>query len=301
MAQRVIEVMQHGTSLNLVRGSMLIENDKGTFKVPLDNISILILSNAGVVISTNLMSKLVEDGVCIMLLSASYEPLSLIASPTLHTHHHARVQLQINMSEPLKKNIWKRIIQIKIKHQKQVLAHYARRNVETLDALSKAVKSGDPENTEGRAARIYWKSLMGEDFLRQTKAEGSNGMLNYGYAILRSSVARALVARGLSPTLGVFHKNKQNPFCLVDDLMEPFRPIVDAKVVSLLQDGYEDVNPEVKKELSGILSYELEMENKISPVSTAILELVDSYYNSLVNKKETLVFPKQGLPFGGVL
>ena len=164
------------------------------------------------------------------------------------------------------------------------------------EMLARNVRSGDPVNVEARAARRYWPLLMGKDFRRDPSADGANALLNYGYTVLRAIVSRAVVASGLHPTIGMFHQNRQNSLALSDDLMEPFRPLVDQTVKRLIDAGCNDVTPEAKNALTRITAFDLSMDDQMSPLSVAANRLAHSVATSFETGKAKLAVPRPPSP-----
>jgi CRISPR-associated protein Cas1 len=178
------------------------------------------------------------------------------------------MRAQWEAGRPLSKQLWRRLIVAKIRWQAAVLTANGR-SAGAFDLLARRVGSGDPDNVEAQAARRYWPLLMGESFRRDRDAPGTNGMLNYGYAILRSLCARAVVGAGLHPSVGVHHANRGNAFALADDLIEPFRPLADALTVRLLARGIDSVTPEAKRAFAGMIALDLPGENGTTTVAGA--------------------------------
>lgn len=296
MPGRVIEVLSSGTALSRSRGFMTIRplGDEEV-QVPLSDIAILI-AGAGVSLSTNLLLALHEQGATALVTGHNYHPSALFWPMPKHTLHCKRLDLQINAKLPLQKRLWQQVVQFKIKHQAEVLnAHNKSDN--GLNAMADRVRSGDPNNMEAQAARRYWQQLMGTDFRRCPEASGSsdpNSLLNYGYAIIRAAMARAVSACGLHPALGIHHKNQTNPFRLVDDLMEPYRPLVDDKVASLRKsDKSLNLDPEVKRDLVSLLDMDLQNHaGENSPVSVSMLQVAQSFCTSLENSRVSLNYPR---------
>ena len=201
--------------------------------VPIEDMGFLVLDHPQITLSHPVILLLQQHNVAIISCDESHLPLGLMLPISGHVEHSDRLKHQINCSEPLRKQLWKQTVEAKIFQQKEVLR---KRNIEH-DSLLKymnEVKSGDSTNMEGIAAQYYWKQLF-DDFTRERKGDAPNNFLNFGYAVLRSMVARALVSSGLHPTIGIFHRNKYNAYCLADDVMEPYRPYVDALVVEWMQ------------------------------------------------------------------
>lgn len=202
---------------------------------------------------------------------------------------------QLEAGEPLRKRLWQVLVKAKIEQQQAVLERLGKPDG-AFDLLARKVRSGDPENIEAQAARRYWPLLMGPSFRRDREAEGSNAMLNYGYTVLRAGVARAVVAAGLHPSIGLHHSNRANPMCLVDDLMEPFRPIVDYMVAQITASGLDRITPETKRTLAEVLAFDMSTEQGTTPVSTCLERLATSLAQSFESGKPALALPKTFLP-----
>ena len=184
------------------------------------------------------------------------------------------------MSKPFAKQVWKDIVQKKISNQAQLLKRFEIDD-SNLSSLVDKVQSGDPENIEAQAARIYWPSLFGLDFRRNRALEGINSMLNFGYAVLRSCMSRKVIASGLNPSFGVFHRNSANTFALCDDLMEPYRPFVDEAVKIICLNDYSDLNPQTKKFLVRSLHNKIETSTETLKLETGISKTARSFSNAI--------------------
>ena len=207
--------------------------------------------------------------------------------------HHAvsrRMAMQIEHSRHLDKRLWQQIVRAKILRQGWALTR-AGAPAGAFARLARLVEPGDPENIEAQAARRYWPLLLGAGFRRDTAAPGANALLNYGYAILRAGVARAICAAGLHPAIGLFHRNPQNPMPLADDLMEPFRPLVDDAVRSLIATGESEVSVAAKRRLAGLLWEDIAGAAGTSPLATAMLRAAQSLAESFLSGGPALVFP----------
>lgn len=214
--------------------------------------------------------------------------------------HHAqtgRIRAQIEAPLPLTRRLWQGLVQAKVRNQGAALA-YLGVPAGAFTTLARQVRSGDPTNVEAQAARRYWPLLMGPDFRRDTDADGPNALLNYGYAILRSGAARAVAAAGLHPSIGIHHSNKGNPMALVDDVMEPFRPLVDIVVLRLFRGGVTQVTTESKRELAAILIQDMATTRGTAPLSTClhrlVISLADSYQTGEPRLDPPLFSPSPG-------
>src|SRR5690606_15886018 len=201
--------------------------------VPIEDMGFLVLDHYQITLSHQLIIALQHNNVAIISCTENHLPLGLMLPMSGHVEHSERLKYQINCSEPLRKQLWKQTVEAKIFQQKELLRNY-HLPYEPMTQYLQDVKSGDATNMEGIAAQYYWKQLF-TDFTRDRKGDAPNNFLNFGYAILRSMVARALVSSGLHPTIGIFHRNKYNAYCLADDIMEPYRPYVDRLVVEWMQ------------------------------------------------------------------
>ena len=215
------------------------------------------------------MSACMAEGVAVIFTDERHTP-SGITLP-FHTHHRqaAVAQMQLGLTQPLKKRLWQALVVAKIENQADCLKRCGRDGT-AVSAIAKLVTSGDPDNTEARAAREYWPTLF-EDFIRSDETDLRNAMLNYGYSIVRSAIARALVASGLMPCFGIFHDSAANAFNLADDLFEPFRPVIDAKVFKLSENGTMQkgkLTVEDRRTLAGILHEDIRFGDET--VSTLI-------------------------------
>jgi CRISPR-associated protein Cas1 len=204
---------------------------------------------------------------------------------------------QAQASAPLKKRLWQQIVQAKILAQGATLAAVGA-EAGGFRLLARKVRPGDPGNVEAEAARRYWPLLFGPKFRRDTDGDGLNGLLNYGYAILRAATARAVMAAGLHPSLGLMHANRGNALVLVDDLMEPFRPLVDREVHRLKGDGTSEVSPTTKAALARIMVLDLPATEGMSPLMTCLDRLASSLAKAYAGEANRLVLPEAGLPLG---
>jgi CRISP-associated protein Cas1 len=210
--------------------------------VPLADIAVLIAAHPQISFSHAVLTGLAEAGGIFIACNQKRMPCAMLLPLDTHSTQTERFQAQAGLPVPNRKRLWQQIVKAKIQAQARLLKERTEQDW-GLEMLAARVRSGDPQNIEARAARIYWKNLFGEDhFRRNPEGEGLNPLLNYGYAIVRAVTARALCAAGLHPSLGVHHHNRYDTFCLADDVMEPFRPIVDRTVAEISeQDGSDPV------------------------------------------------------------
>ncbi|MCA1298542.1 type II CRISPR-associated endonuclease Cas1 [Stappia indica] len=209
--------------------------------------------------------RLAERSVPVVLCAANHAPIACVWPLEGHHAQGARLNAQVGAARPLSKRLWRDIVAAKIRMQGAVLAS-AGGEAGAFDLLARKVRSGDPDNVEAQAARRYWQALMGPEFRRDTGGDGVNALLNYGYTVLRATVARAICAAGLHPTIGLHHSNRGNAFALADDLMEPYRPLVDRLVFNLSRDGTETVTPEAKRVLAALSGFDLASVQGMTPL-----------------------------------
>ena len=274
MPNRMIEIASDNQKLSVYRGFLRIEREGNVSDIPFNQISALIITAYQIVYTNNLLQRLCEEGIPLIILGKNYQPSGMLLSFIGHVRQTEIQYLQIEQKKPLYKKIWQSIIQEKIKNQSLVLDLFQLEN--PLDGLHKLVLSGDMDNKEGYAAKLYFKSLFGEDFIRNRDMEGINSFLNYGYAVIRAALARYVVAAGLNPAYGIEHHNKLNPFCLVDDLIEPFRPLVDTVVFQMMLNGDDlsELTSVHKSKITGILTQEFRTKEGYSPLYMILQQCV---------------------------
>jgi CRISPR-associated protein Cas1 len=262
--------------------------------IPIEDIGILILDHQQITITLPALNKLLENNVAVITCDDRHHPLGMFYVLESHTLQSQKFKYQIDASAPLKKQLWQQIIKHKIANQAAVL-DAIQMDSKYLSELVKHVKSGDTTNCEAKAAAYYWKIIFSNDvpFTRFREGAAPNNLLNYGYAILRAITARSIVAAGLMPTLGIFHRNQYNAFCLADDLMEPYRPFVDMHVVELVaQIGYPDfLTPDIKKSLLQIPVLDVNIDGQLSPLSIAVQRSAFSLAKCFEGVQRKLILP----------
>jgi CRISP-associated protein Cas1 len=269
-----------------------------TKTVPIEDVGVVVLEHQQITITNALLQKLTANNVAIITCDTRHIPIGLLLPLEGHTEQSERYKTQIEASKPLKKNLWQQTISAKINNQAALLTTkgIACRKMEI---WAKEVTTGDEQNHESRAAVFYWHSLS--DILTQGKGvftRGQNGdspndLLNYGYAILRAITARALVSSGLLATLGIFHRNKYNAYCLADDVMEPYRPFVDLLVCDIMQTQNEvdGLTTALKKQLLGIASMDVSLDGKSSPLMVAMSRTTHSLHQCFEGTARKILYP----------
>lgn len=260
-------------------------------RIPLDQIAAVIVHAHGVTWTNSIIVELAERGTPVVFCAANHQPRALLLPLEGHHAQGARMRAQWTASEPLRKQAWKRVVIAKIKMQAAALAAVGESRA-PLDYIARNVQSGDSSNAEAQAARLYWPMLMGPDFRRDPDRPDVNGLLNYGYTVLRAATARAVVAAGLHPTIGIFHSNRSNAFALADDLMEPFRPLVDLTARAILAETGPEVSTAAKQSLARLIAFDLPLTGETSPVSVSLSRLATSLAQSYVSKTLALALPE---------
>ena len=264
--------------------------------IPIEDIGVVVLDNRQITITQGLVEALLENNCAIITCDNAHLPVGLMLPLCGNTTQSERFRLQIDASLPHKKQLWQQTVQCKIRNQAAVLQNTRNTIVKNMLAWAGEVKSGDSDNLEGRAAAYYWRNLFPDilGFTRDRNGLPPNNLLNYGYAILRAVVARALVGSGLLPTLGIHHHNRYNAYCLADDIMEPYRPYVDALVCRLVSDGHitEELTTELKRELLQIPTLDVVINGKRSPLMVAVGQTTASLYRCFSGEQRKIAYPE---------
>ena len=296
MIPRVIEVQTDGRHLSKDRGFLVVSGDGAEQgRVALDDLAAVIANAHGLTYSNNLVTALAERRIPLVLCGPHHRPTAFLWPADGHHNQAGRMAAQAGATRPLKKRLWQEIVRAKIEQQAATLDAVGAASG-GFSLLARKVRSGDPDNVEAQAARRYWPLLFGPDFRRDTAGSGLNALLNYGYAILRAGAARAVMAAGLHPSLGIAHSNPSNAFCLVDDLMEPFRPVVDLLVHDLWASGEIEVTPDTKVALAKVLTLDMLASQGASPVALCLERLAFSLAQCFVGEATKLELPKRPLP-----
>lgn len=269
---------------------------EATRTVPIEDIGIVVLDHKRITVTQGLMEALLDNNVALLTCSSSHMPIGLMLPMIGNTTLTERWRAQMEASLPLNKQLWQQTIQQKIRNQAAVL--HSKRNivVKNMLAWANSVKSGDNDNLEGRAAAYYWRNIFPqiEEFTRGQDGDYPNALLNYGYAILRAVVARALTSTGLVVQLGIHHHNKYNGYCLADDIMEPYRPYVDKLVVDIVDgnERTEELTQEQKIALLSIPTIEVVIDGKRSPLEVAVSTTTASLYRCFAGEGRKIVYPE---------
>lgn len=275
----------------------LLINKKDTdevIKVPIEDLGIVVLDHSRITITQSLVSKFLIFNVALITCDETHHPNGLLMTLDGNTLQSQKFQTQIEATVPLKKQLWQQTVAAKILNQANLFKK-KKLPYQLLVNYSKDVKSGDSENHEARAAAYYWKSFFPEflQFRRERFGPPPNNLLNYGYAILRAMVARNLIGSGLLPTLGIFHRNQYNAYCLADDIMEPYRPFVDQVVSQIvtMNGNFLEMTPSMKKQLLGIPAMDVIIDGKKSPLMNATQRSTASLCKCYEGKARKIIYP----------
>lgn len=267
-----LSLQQNQLAIDLPHLKSLGENESKK-SVPIEDVGIIILDHQQITITHGCIAALLDNNTAIITCNKNKLPTGMMLPIDGHNTQSERFRYQIDASQPLKKQLWQQTTQAKILNQAAVLFN---RGIACDNMLywAKSVRSGDPDNYEGRAAAYYWKNVFPKklDFFRGREGDPPNNLLNYGYAILRAIVARGLVCSGLLPTLGIHHRNKYNAYCLADDIMEPYRPYVDEIVLGIIDRGenFLELGTSIKTQLLGIAAVDVQFEKGKSPLMVGL-------------------------------
>jgi len=263
--------------------------------VPIEDIGVVVLEDRQITITNVALDALMQNNCAVITCDEKHMPAGMLLPLEGNTIQSERFANQIDASLPLKKQLWQQTVQAKIRNQASVLKRLSGVEVGCMLVWANDVKSGDSDNLEGRAAAYYWKNIFPSlpGFTRDREGEMPNNLLNFGYAIVRAVIARALVASGLLPTLGIHHHNRYNAYCLADDIMEPYRPYVDETVINIMRSDmdYGDLTPELKKQLLGLPITEVVISGQRSPLMVAASQTTSSLCKCYSGELRKLVYP----------
>ncbi len=285
----LIEKKSQVTCKNL---QLLIKNETREASIPIEDIGFLVIDNPEVYISITALNLLVENNAAVIICNKIHLPNGLFLNLNSHHIQQEIFKYQMAASQPLKKQLWQQTIIEKIKNQGFLLKQITDTK-NNFDFLASKVLSGDTTNMEAVAANFYWKSFFEHDFKRERYGNYPNNFLNYGYAILRAATARALSGSGLLNTLGIHHKSKYNAFALADDIMEPFRPLIDEKVFEIMkQFDEQELNTTIKSELLNILTRTVYFKTEKSPLMVGLQKTASSLQQCYSGKRKKIKYPK---------
>ena len=293
MIRRTVEVSTP-SYLHVEHSQFIIERDgERVGQVPLEDLGVLVVDHPGAVLSQGLLAACAEHDATVVFCDDKHLPNAVVLPLAGHSVQAETIRAQTAMTLPLRKRLWRQVVQAKIAAQAEVLRERTG-SAAPLAAMIPKVRSGDPDNVEAQAARAYWPRLFGPEFRRDRSAEGVNSLLNYGYAVLRAAAARAVCAAGLHPSMSLHHHNRYDPLCLASDLMEPARPLVDRIVRRMLdesEDGAPPLDKHAKPPLLGVLHEGVLIGEREFPLLVALQTLAVSLRRAAVNGKGRLEAP----------
>ncbi|MBA3485143.1 MAG: type II CRISPR-associated endonuclease Cas1 [Pirellulales bacterium] len=301
MIKRTLEISREPAHLSLRNEQLLLNRDGQIVgQAPCEDLGFVVVDHPQTTYTHAALTKLAECGAAVVLCGPDHLPAAMILPLADHSQVVWRLRDQLAVSRPLTKQLWKQLVVAKICAQARNLdpALPARRK---LLALAGEVGSGDPANIEAQAARVYWQNWLwttrgdevsAEAFRRDPEAAGLNGLLNYGYSILRAALGRAIVAAGLLPSIGLHHHNRSNAFCLADDLIEPFRPLVDDCVRQMHRQGHEQLTQPAKAQLLDLLTLPMRLGGQTGPLMVMLHRTVASLARCYAGEAKRLEIPE---------
>ena len=298
MIKRTIEISQNPAHLSVKLNQLLIQGHdqpvESHASIPCEDIGILLVDHQRNTYSHTVLSQLAEHGGVMVVCGRNHMPTSMLLPLSDHSQVIWRINDQIAISKPLQKQLWKQLVQAKIRGQAANLEHDSKQR-NKLESIARQVRSGDASNGEAHAAKLYWQSWLGlnQPFKRaqDRKASPPNNLLNYGYAALRATIARSIVAAGLMPMLGLHHSNRSNAFCLADDLIEPYRPMVDRRARELFTQGLSELTQTTKAGLLQLLAEPVCLDGEKGPLMVCIQKMVSSLVKCYEGERNTLAIP----------
>lgn len=290
----VLEISELGCHLATFRGFITLSlKGEEIHRLPFDHVSAIITKAHGITYTQNLLVKLAKHNIPVIITDQSFMPVSMVLPIGVHHATAKHLNAQVNINKSQKNILWQLLIKRKIGFQAALLSYL---NIDhNLNLMIPKVNRGDTRNIEAQAARVYWTLLFGTTFRRQRHGDFPNEMLNYGYTILRSAIARQVCATGLHPAIGICHKHPLNTFCLVDDLIEPYRPLVDYAVYYCLEEGIHELNKQVKSLLANLLEQHLRVGTQWITVEDSIKTLAQSLSQAYLNGNTILKLPQVNL------
>lgn len=280
-------------NLRLKNNQMVIstKEDPGMQRtIPVEDIGVVVLEHQQTSVSLPLLNALSENNAAVIFCRENRMPGAMLMNLDSNNTQGESYRAQIEASEPLKKNLWRQIVEAKITNQACLLRKLGK-DGNKLKPYYCNVKSGDSDNREGIAAKVYWAELFGNSFVRDRSGNAPNNLLNYGYTVLRAAVARSLMGSGLFPAFGIFHRNRYNAFPLADDIMEPYRPFVDEIVYNLYNSGCLQLTAETKGELLRLLFTDTKFDKVTRPLDVGVILTAASLTKCFVGKQKKIVYP----------
>lgn len=293
MIKRTIEISQEPVHLCVRLGQLLLKRQQKTVRtIPCEDIGFIVVDHPQTTYSHSAIVELARSGAALVICGNNHLPSAVLLPFADHSEVVWRLKEQLAASRPIRKQIWKQLIRAKIIAQANNLDAKSPARSKLL-AMAHLVRSGDPSNIEAQAARIYWPKFLGDPtFRRDTNGRGINELLNYGYAIVRAAIARAIVAAGYLPSVGLKHSNRGNAFCLADDLIEPLRPLVDRQARTIFCDAFNELNQETKAPLLRLLTEEVKFGDESGPLMINLHRYMASLRTCFRGESKKLEIPQ---------
>ena len=293
MKGKIVEISGESRHLALSRGFIAVrDGDTKLGKVDLDNILSLIICSRGATVTNAVIAECASRNIPVFVCNSHYQPVAMVTPLEHHFDQHRRYVAQVQMKKGIRNQLWKSIVKSKIANQAAALDSISSPLGQRLRRIGAGVKPGDPENREAQAAQIYWREFFGSSFRRNREQEGINALLNYGYAIIRTAMTKAILGTGLHPSFGIHHRNQNNAFCLVDDLMEPYRPLVDQLVKQMADAGDAALHPASKAQLARLVAADTVSLGVTSPLGVQMLRFAQSVLENIDGNKVDLATPR---------
>jgi len=295
MIKRIVEISTARTHLSIKYGQLIIkEEGKKVGSIPCEDIGLLLVDHKGTTYTHSVFTELLRCGAAVVLCGGNHHPTGMLLPIETNTLQTERFRQQIEVKEPVKKRLWKQIVQAKIKHQAKLVGKDSD-IYQVLMKMRNKVRSGDPDNIEAQASRKYWPNYMQDvQFRRDINGLPPNNMLNYGYMVMRAAVARALCSAGLLPSLGIHHRNRYNAFCLADDLLEPFRGFVETKVRDICEkeDVPEKLTQPIKAQILEVLYEPVAIAGFNGPLMVGLHRTMASLQRCFAGEQKFIDFPE---------
>jgi CRISPR-associated protein Cas1 len=292
LIKRTIEISQEPAHLTVQHAQLLVKRDGAVVgQISCEDIGLVLVDQPQTTYSHALLATLAESDAALVICGRNHLPVAVLLPLADHTQVVWRINDQLAVGKPLRKQLWRQLVRAKIRGQAENLAAGTPARSKLLD-YARMVRSGDPTNLEAQAARVYWQHWLPEEaFRRDADAAGLNSLLNYGYAVFRAAIARAIVAAGLLPSLGLHHSNRSNAFCLADDLIEPLRPLVDDRARELYRQGYDELSTEAKAGLLKLLADDVQFASETGPLMVSLHRYVASLVKCFESRSKKLEIP----------
>jgi CRISPR-associated protein Cas1 len=303
MIKKIVEISRERTSLSIKYGQLLIKQDgQEANSIPCEDVGVLLVDNQATNYTHSVFTELLKYGAAVVLCDGNHLPAGMLLPIEANTIQTERYAKQVNAKEPVKKKLWQQIVRAKIRHQAKLIKD-GTQTYKVLNAMISRVRSGDPDNIEAQASKRFWQAYIQgigstsstlADFRRDAEGKPPNNLLNYGYIVVRAAVARAICSAGLLPSVGLHHRNRYNAFCLADDLVEPFRGYVEAKVREIVQSGedYEELTQAIKARLLEVLYEEVEIAGYKGPLMVGLHRTAASLMRCFAGEQKEIDLPK---------